>query len=94
MFSDNKPIYRGMTINEYMKKRYIIHNDITIECRFCKKEYKLSVIKNHLIECKSCKKIREEYEKYDKLKFMEDNINFNNEISILKKNSLEKYYEK
>lgn len=94
MNEKNKNIYRGLSINEYMKKRYNIHNEITIECRFCKKEYKLSVIKNHLIECKRCKKIRDEYEKYDKLKFMEDNIKFNNEISILKKNSLEKYYEK
>ena len=94
MFSNNDPIYRGMTINDYMKKRYIIHNDITLECFFCKKEYKLSVIKNHLIECKRCKKIREEYEKLDKLKFIEDNIKFHNAISLLKKNSLEKYYEK
>jgi hypothetical protein len=92
--NENKNIYRGLSIKEYMKKRYIIHNEITVDCRFCKKEYKLSVIRNHLIECKRCIKIREEYEKYDKLKFMEDKIKFNNEISILKKNSLEKYYEK
>ena len=94
MIEKNENIYRGLTIKEYMKNRNIIHNEITIECFFCKKEYKLSVIKNHIIECKRCKKIRDEYEKLDKLKFMEDNIKFNNQISILKKNSLEKYYEK
>lgn len=89
---EKKDIYRGMIIKDYMKERYKIHNDIIIDCFFCKNEYKLNVIKQHLRDCKRCINIRNELKNMNNNKFFDDYIIFNNEINKIKKNCLENYY--
>jgi hypothetical protein len=88
----NKNIYRGMSIKDYMKKRYLIHNSMTVDCLFCKNEYKLNIIKQHLRDCKRCKNIRINLELIDKFKYFDDFIIFNNLINKLKKETIEEYF--
>jgi hypothetical protein len=88
-----KKIYRDMTIKEYGKKRYEIHNNYIIKCFFCNCEYKLNVIKQHILNCKRCRNIRKKYEEINSDKYIKDFINFNNDISLMKKNTLENYYD-
>ena len=81
---------KKLTFNEYIKKynknRYILHSNYIIDCIYCKTEYKLSIIKQHLKNNKRCNNIQNELKNLDNYKFIMDFNIFHSKINNIKKN--------
>jgi hypothetical protein len=86
--------FRNLTINDYCKLRYKLHNEYIINCIYCKLEYKLSTILQHLKNNKRCIKIQNEFKLNDNNKYIDDNINYINKISNMKKKIIEDHFNK
>ena len=76
-------------MKDYLKFRYNLHSNYIIDCIYCKSEYKLSIIKQHLKKNKRCINIQNELKNLDNYNFIIDNIKFHNNINNLKKNIFE-----